>query len=130
MRFNHDANTIEDAREYFLNRSEQLLIDNIKLCGFEDTYKRIPGTYVAHFLDLNSMISYASIYILKDFRGRHFYKNVASYIGKPIITVDECNLVLSYSKEQNVINGIKDLLSSMKLKTRTIKIKKLKKCIH
>ena len=46
------------------------------------------------------------------------------------VVSEECHLVLSYSKEQKVINGIKDLLSSMNIRMRTMKIKKLKECIH
>ena len=46
------------------------------------------------------------------------------------VACDECNLILSYSKEQKVIDGIKELLTFINIRLRGMKIKKIKECIH
>jgi hypothetical protein len=45
------------------------------------------------------------------------------------VVTDECHLVLSYTNDKQVVSGIKDLLSSMYIRMRELKIRKIKKSI-
>lgn len=91
-RFDPSADTLDDAKQYLLNRAKQLLVDDISFCGFEDIHLKFPGVVTAHFLNNRTKISYASHYILKSFRGRGLYEQVINYIGKPIVTSPDCEL--------------------------------------
>lgn len=74
-----------------------------------------------------------------DYKDKFIIKNESEYANliKDIseeqlyqVVSEECHLVLSYSTDKGVINGINDLLSAMNIRMRSMKIKKLKKCIH
>lgn len=99
-RFNHDANTLEEAREYLLYRAEQLLIDNIKFVRFEPVHRIFPGVVTAIYKDNTYNIEYAAHYVLKDFRGKSLYPVVYRHVGKPIITFWDCHLTTYLSNNR------------------------------
>lgn len=92
IRFNPDAETVDDAKEYLLNRAKQLAVEEITFSGFESTQLYFPGVITAHFLCQKSKVSYSAFYILKQYRGNGTYLKVANYINKPIITSPDCHL--------------------------------------
>ena len=75
-------------------------------------------------------IDYKDKFIIKDMiEYNDLIKNTSEEQLYQVVS-EECNLILSYTKEQNVINGINILLSHIKIQMRKMKIKKLKECIH
>ncbi len=94
----------------------------------EEGYLDLSNSRVVHLDDCD--IDYKDKFVIND---QSEYDELVKNISEEQlyqVVYEECQLVLSYSTEQNVIKGIKDLLSSMSIRMRTMKIKKIKKCIH
>lgn len=92
MRFNKDAETASEAKEYLLNRARQLLVDDISFCGFNESWVKTPGVVSAYFSCNKTDVVYASHYILKQYRGSGLYEKIARSTDKPIITTPDCQL--------------------------------------
>ncbi len=91
--------------------------------GFLD----LSNSGIVHLDDCD--IDYKDKFIIKD---ESEYADLIKNISEEQlyqVASDECHLVLSYSTDHKVINGIKDLLSVMNIRMRTMKLKKLKKMI-
>lgn len=83
MRFNYDANTIDEAKAYIKNRAKQLLKFGYILSGMEAYDWGIDATFKMDDKE------YQSLYILNDFRGKGIYP---TKVNKKILTSYECNL--------------------------------------
>ena len=84
MRFNFDANTVEEATGYLEERAKQLLRFGFKL---DQIISPDDGVVIAYFIKDN--IPYQSIFILNDCRGKGIYKK---WITHRILTSDDCNI--------------------------------------
>lgn len=82
-RFNYDANTIAEARTYMIGRSRQLLRHGFMLVNINEFDWGISAYFE------KDMITYQSIYILKDFRKKGVYKR---NITHTILTSYECGI--------------------------------------
>lgn len=82
-RFNFNANTIVEAREYMLGRSRQLLRHDFILVNINEFDWGISAYFE------KDMVTYQSIYILNDFRNKGHYKR---NITNKIITSYECGI--------------------------------------
>jgi hypothetical protein len=82
-RFNFDANTIEDAREYMFSRAKQLLKHGYK----SESWKAYEWGIDLTFSRNNK--KFQSLYILKDFRNKGIYQN---QIWTTILTSVECGI--------------------------------------
>jgi hypothetical protein len=84
MRFNFDANTVDEATDYLKARSKQLLRFGFKL---DQIISPDNGVVISYFIKNN--VSYQSIFILNDWRGKGLYKN---WITHTILTSDDCKI--------------------------------------
>ena len=82
-RFNFDANTIAEARTYIIGRSRQLLRHGFMLVNINEFDWGISAYYE------KDLVTYQSIYILKDFRNKGLYKR---NITHRILTSYECGI--------------------------------------
>jgi hypothetical protein len=82
-RFNFDANTIADAREYMIARSRQLLRHGYFLVNINEFEWGISAYFE------KDTITYQSIFMLKDYRGKRLYK---PNVTNTILTSNECDL--------------------------------------
>jgi hypothetical protein len=106
-RFNHNATTVNEAKEYLLARAEQLLIDDIKFVKFANTHNVFTGAVTALFEDNKTKEVYASHYILNQARNTGLYPVIAKSVNKPIITLDDCDIIdyLSYKNIPYRVGG-------------------------
>ncbi len=84
MRFDHNANTAEEAIRYFRNRSKQLLRFGITL---NDIVVPQNGIVIAYF-EMGGHL-YQSSYILEGHRGEGIFKK---YLTHDVITSDDCGI--------------------------------------
>src|SRR6478736_6406125 len=82
-RFNFDANTIADARDYMIGRSRQLLRHGYILVNINEFEWGISAYFE------KDLKTYQSIYILKDHRNKYHYRR---NVTNTIITSHECNI--------------------------------------
>jgi hypothetical protein len=89
MRFNHDANTINEAIKYMKNRAVQLLKHGYVL----DTIFQHDWGIDARFDKLDpfgeSVTEYQSLYILNDYRGKGLYEDK---VECTILTSNDCGI--------------------------------------
>ncbi len=82
-RFNYNANTIEEAKEYIYSRSKQLLRFGYRLVNIEEFYWGISA-----FFDKDNT-KFQSLYILDQYRGKGIFKE---NIKETIITAKQCDI--------------------------------------
>lgn len=93
MRFNFDANTVEEATDYLKARSKQLLRFGFKL---DEIVVPENGIVIAYFY--KNGVLYQSIYILDDYRNNGLYQK---YITHTILTSDDCG-ISGYLSKNNI----------------------------
>lgn len=93
MRFNFDANSVEEATDYFKNRAKQLLRFDFKL---NEVVVPESGIVIAYFENNGKL--YQSNYILYDYRGMGLYQK---YITHDILTSDDCG-ISEYLSKNNI----------------------------
>lgn len=104
-RFDNNADTIEDAAKYFLNRSIQFLKEDLLLVDIDylylgDTTGIDYRGLVAYYRHGRNM--YQSMYLLNSFRGRGEYVKLYDTTDKyPIITTTDCDLEV-FLKHKNI----------------------------
>lgn len=96
-RFDHDADSIDEAFRYLHNRGIQLLKDGFRLVNLrkEFAYRsgvpKVPAT-CGSFVGPNGRI-YHSYYVLKSARGKGVYMDCVNHRDfAPIITVPDCDI--------------------------------------
>ena len=82
-RFNFDANTIADAREYMIARSRQLLRHGYFLVNINDLEWGISA-----YFEKDTKL-YQSIYVLRDYRKKGYYRKAITHT---ILTSGECDI--------------------------------------
>jgi len=108
QRFNPDASTFEEAQEYFINRSIQLLPDNVCLkdvvplgdWGVKATLEMNSPKYVCQPEYQN--LEYQSIYVLRDHRKQGLLSNYIETTDIPFITSPDCHIE-SYFRSKGTI---------------------------
>lgn len=93
MRFNFNANTVEEATYYLKNRAKQLLKFDFKL---NEIVVPESGIVIAYFENNGKL--YQSNYILYDYRGMGLYQK---YITHDILTSDDCG-ISEYLSKNNI----------------------------
>lgn len=94
MRFNFDANTVEEATDYLKARAKQLLRFGFIL---DQIISPDNGVVIAYFIKDN--VTYQSIFILNDWRGKGIYKK---WITHTILTSDDCN-ISDYLRKNDIL---------------------------
>ena len=90
-RFDNDAETLQGAYQYLINRSKQLLLDDYKLIAIIPLYDgRWEVGARAEFVKNHR--PYYSFYILKNFRGRRLFQKFCSPSNHMVVTTPDCNL--------------------------------------
>lgn len=84
-RFNFNANTIREAKNYIANRATQMLRLGFILETMTEHYWGID----ARFRDFETKKEYQSLYILEQYRGQGLYPKL---VEAPIITSYQCNI--------------------------------------
>ena len=102
MRFNHNAKNYNEAVEYILNRTTQLLKYNVKLINIKpinfhpyQNKDNVDATF-----EYNGEI-YHSVYMLPYYRGKNLYAKYIKSNGYKILTHTDC-LLNSYLRKNNI----------------------------
>jgi hypothetical protein len=99
LRFNPDADTIDEAKHYIYNRATQLLKYNVALISIEEYEWGVLALFDCLDKGLN-IIPMRAIYLLEGYRGKGLYKKLALqyYPDLRIVTHKDCGLarVLAY----------------------------------
>lgn len=103
VRFNENAETVSEAKEYILNRSKQLLMDGFVFSNFVENNKLFQERAVtAIFKNRNSFTeSFYVHYILNQYRNQGLYKIIAQYYSGTIVTIPDCRIE-SYLKANHI----------------------------
>jgi hypothetical protein len=102
MRFNHNAKNYNEAVEYILNRTTQLLKYNVKLINIKpinfhpyQNKDNVDATF-----EYNGEI-YHSVYMLPYYRGKNLYAKYIKSNGYKILTHTDC-LLNNYLRKNNI----------------------------
>lgn len=86
-RFNFNATTHEEARQYMFGRARQLLEHRALLTSMSDVEEGIWA-----FFNMNGVV-FQAIYVLEQFRGKgKFAERLKKGSGFPVITLDACRM--------------------------------------
>lgn len=83
------ASTEEEVFQYFQTRARQLLMDGY---FWNKTLEQVPGSFETSFIFDETGEEFRSLYILEAYRGKGFYKGIASHLKEKIIIVAEENI--------------------------------------
>lgn len=99
LSYNHDADTISEAKEYMINRARQLLRLGYRLISLVENTWGIDCTFKREGRE------YQALYILKSHRGKGLYP---SLVNKTILTSYQCNIT-DYLR----VNGIRFVVEEL-----------------